>query len=56
CGISLEKLRSELERVVADAWNWTDPYPDGWRSKTKLPRHLAHHPIVSHRGGYPDGS
>ncbi|MEY2424659.1 MAG: hypothetical protein QOI61_231, partial [Actinomycetota bacterium] len=42
CGISLEKLRSELERVVADAWNWTDPYPDGWRSKTKLPRHLAH--------------
>jgi hypothetical protein len=56
CGISLEKLRHELEAVVDDAWSWTDPYPDGWRAKTKLPRRLAHHPIVSHRGGYPDGS
>ncbi len=56
CGISLEKLRTELDQVVGDAWSWTDPYPDGWRSKTKLPRRLAHHPIVSHRGGFPDGS
>jgi hypothetical protein len=42
--------------VVDDAWNWTDPYPDGWRSKIRLPRRLAHAPIVSHRGGFPDGS
>ena len=56
CGPSLEKLRRELERVVDDAWSWTEPYPDCWRAKVRLPRHLAHHPIVSHRGGYPDGS
>jgi hypothetical protein len=55
-GPQLDKLRNELSRVVDDAWNWTDPYPDGWRAKTRLPRRLAHHPIVSHRGGYPDGS
>jgi hypothetical protein len=55
-GPQLDSLRKELERVVDEAWTWTDPYPDGWRSKTKLPRHLAHHPIVSHRGGYPDAS
>jgi hypothetical protein len=55
-GPQLDKLRRELERVVDDAWTWTDPYPDGWRAKARLPRRLAHHPIVSHRGGYPDGS
>jgi hypothetical protein len=55
-GPSFEKLRRELEAVVDDAWNWTDPYPDNWRAKVKLPRRLAHHPIISHRGGYPDGS
>lgn len=56
CGPLLQSLRVELERWVDDAWSWTDPYPDGWRAKTRLPRNLAHHPIVSHRGGYPDGS
>ena len=55
-GPSLEKLRRELERVVDNAWSWTEPYPDCWRAKVRLPRRLAHHPIVSHRGGYPDGS
>jgi hypothetical protein len=56
CGVGLDKLRGELEAVVDDAWNWTDPYPDGWRSKIRLPRRLAHAPIVSHRGGFPDGA
>jgi hypothetical protein len=55
-GPTFEKLRRELERVVGDAWEWTDPYPDNWRAKVKVPRRLAHHPIVSHRGGFPDGS
>ena len=55
-GPSFESLRRQLERVVGDAWDWTDPYPDNWRAKVKLPKRLAHAPIVSHRGGYPDGS
>ncbi|MEY2474639.1 MAG: hypothetical protein QOK28_3968 [Actinomycetota bacterium] len=55
-GVSLAHLRNELERVVGDAWEWTEPYPDNWRAKVKVPHRLAHHPIVSHRGGYPDGS
>jgi hypothetical protein len=42
------------------------PYPDGWRahppylSQTEaMPAQAAalpHYPMVSHRGGYPDGS
>jgi hypothetical protein len=55
-GPSFEHLRRELEAVVADAWEWTEPYPDNWRSKVKVPHRLAHFPVVSHRGGYPDGS
>jgi hypothetical protein len=55
-GPTFEHLRHELEAVVGDAWDWTDPYPDNWRSKVKVPHRLAHAPIVSHRGGYPDGS
>lgn len=55
-GVSFEHLRRELEAVVGDAWDWTDPYPDNWRSKVKVPRRLAHAPVVSHRGGFPDGS
>jgi hypothetical protein len=53
---TFDHLRRQLERVVDDAWEWTEPYPDNWRSKVKVPHRLAHHPIVTHRGGYPDGS
>jgi hypothetical protein len=55
-GVAIDHLRNGLERVVEDAWTWTEPHADGWRAKTRLPRRLAHHPIVSHRGGFPDGS
>jgi hypothetical protein len=55
-GPSFEHLRRQLEAVAGDAWDWTDPYPDNWRSKVKVPRRLAHAPVVSHRGGFPDGS
>ncbi|MDQ6806372.1 MAG: MarR family winged helix-turn-helix transcriptional regulator [Actinomycetota bacterium] len=33
-----------------------EPYPDGWRASVRLPEVLPHHPMVLHRGGYPDGS
>jgi DNA-binding MarR family transcriptional regulator len=32
------------------------PYPDGWRASVRRPQTLPHHPMVLHRGGYPDGS
>jgi DNA-binding MarR family transcriptional regulator len=33
-----------------------EPHPDGWRASLPRPATLPHHPVVSHRGGYPDGS
>ena len=32
------------------------PYPEGWRSQVARPDTLPHYPMVSHRGGFPDGS
>jgi DNA-binding MarR family transcriptional regulator len=32
------------------------PHPDGWRASIPQPETLPHHPMVLHRGGYPDGS
>lgn len=32
------------------------PYPDGWRAQLPTPNVLPHYPMISHRGGYPDGS
>jgi DNA-binding MarR family transcriptional regulator len=32
------------------------PYPDGWRATVRRPTPLPHHPMVLHRGGFPDGS
>lgn len=49
------EVRGELERVVVDALEWTRPYPDNWRARRPVTT-LPHQPIVSHRGGYPDGS
>lgn len=33
-----------------------EPYPDCWRSEVPKPEVLPHYPMVSHRGGFPDGS
>ncbi len=32
------------------------PYPDGWRAQVRAREVLPHYPVVSHRGGFPDGS
>jgi hypothetical protein len=32
------------------------PHPGGWRAQLPPRQELPHHPMVSHRGGYPDGS
>ncbi|TDV57427.1 MarR family winged helix-turn-helix transcriptional regulator [Actinophytocola oryzae] len=31
-------------------------HPEGWRAQRGAPSTLPHHPMVLHRGGYPDGS
>jgi hypothetical protein len=33
-----------------------EPYPDGWRASVAKPDTLPHYPMVTHRGGFPDGS
>lgn len=50
-------LRDALE-TIADGpiLQGLRPYPDGWRAKVRPPETLPHHPMVLHRGGFPDGS
>jgi DNA-binding MarR family transcriptional regulator len=64
-----DRLRATLERVLdhPDLAAGLTPYPDGWRASKPYGRHteavladprgrLPHHPMVLHRGGWPDGS
>ena len=62
-------LRTALGRVLdhAELSAGLTPYPDSWRASKPYARHtdavladprgqLPHHPMVLHRGGWPDGS
>jgi DNA-binding MarR family transcriptional regulator len=61
---SLTRLRRSLEKVAEARGQdgaslllqGTTPYPDGWRASVPRPERLPDHPMVLHRGGYPDGS
>jgi DNA-binding MarR family transcriptional regulator len=37
-------------------WRGLEPYPDGWRAAVQRPLTLPHFPVISARGGFPDGS
>ena len=57
------ELRAQLEPLVGDgtvagsALAEAIRPPEGtWRRRRPEPLTLPHHPVVSHRGGYPDGS
>jgi methyltransferase (TIGR00027 family) len=59
----MDALRQPLEPLAVGAegqppplFQALDPYPDNWRASVRPPRTLPHHPMVLHRGGYPDGS
>ena len=65
----VEPLRAALERILdhPELSAGLTPYPDGWRASKPYahrtqavlsdPRgSLPHHPMVLHRGGWPDGS
>jgi hypothetical protein len=57
-------LRAALEPIAGDGTlassplaRGLEPYPDNWRARAwQRPDTLPHHPVVLHRGGYPDGS
>jgi hypothetical protein len=60
---SVLDLRHSLEQLVGDATlqrsplsRGLEPYADGWRASVPKPDTLPHYPVVSHRGGFPDGS
>jgi len=57
------ELRAGLEPLVGDGTvegsdlaEAIHPPPETWRARRPRPLTLPHHPVVSHRGGYPDGS
>lgn len=57
------ELRARLEPLVGDgsvagsALAEAIRPPEGtWRHRRPRPQTLPHHPVISHRGGYPDGS
>jgi methyltransferase (TIGR00027 family) len=56
----VEALRASLEPLaIGDPpplFAGLDPYPDGWRARTRGQRPLPHYPMILHRGGYPDGA
>jgi DNA-binding MarR family transcriptional regulator len=62
---SIRNLREALEKCVGEPtapladsplFPGLKPYPDGWRAAVRPPDTLPHHPMVLHRGGFPDGA
>jgi DNA-binding MarR family transcriptional regulator len=54
--IAIRNLRESLQPLAGDLFRGLDPHPNGWRASVRKPETLPHHPMVLHRGGYPDGS
>jgi DNA-binding MarR family transcriptional regulator len=58
---TIRDMRESLERLVGEPNRsplraGMEPYADGWRASLPRPEVVPHHPMVLHRGGYPDGS
>lgn len=59
----ISALRASLEDLVGNPvagpsalLGGLEPYPDGWRASAPRQQHLPYYPMVSHRGGFPDGA
>jgi hypothetical protein len=62
-GAAVEELRAALHPLVEDGtrarsplFTGLDSVPGNWRADIPPPECLPWHPLVLHRGGYPDGS
>lgn len=55
-GKCLARLVGEPTTAPSRLMRDLEPYPDGWRASLRAPAALPHHPMVLHRGGFPDGS
>jgi DNA-binding MarR family transcriptional regulator len=59
---AVEALRTAAEHLVVEPsntlllWKGMEPYPDGWRSQVRPRKVLPQYPVVTHKGGFPDGS
>ena len=53
---SLDRLAGNPTAALSPLFRGLEPYPDGWRASVPKPEVLPHYPMVSHRGGFPDGS
>jgi len=59
----MRALRESAEGLTGAAgpdqsplWPGLEPYSDGWRAVLPQPRTLPHYPVISPRGGFPDGN
>ncbi len=62
-GATIRTLREMLQELAGDdpgaespLLRGLKPYPDGWRAFVAPMEGLPHFPMISHRGGFPDGS
>jgi len=60
---AIRNLRQSLEHLVgtptarlSPLFRGLEPHPGGWRASVPRPEGLPHYPMVTHRGGSPDGS
>jgi methyltransferase (TIGR00027 family) len=53
---AVRTVREVLASLAPSLPAATEPYPQGWRASVRRPVILPHYPMITHRGGYPDGS
>jgi DNA-binding MarR family transcriptional regulator len=60
---TLQNLRQSLETLTIAPAGQPSPllasvqsYPEGWRARRPQPETLPHHPLILHRGAFPDGA
>jgi hypothetical protein len=53
---SLEELSGSEESGEAPLLRGIVPFSDGWRASLPPLRGLPYFPMITHRGGFPDGS
>jgi DNA-binding MarR family transcriptional regulator len=61
-GVSPRRLRAAMEQLVTEPkqrsllYGGIEGYPDCWRRQVREPTTLPHYPVLTAKGGFPDGS